>query len=131
MKFILDNNISPHIAHGINKFCAHEGHEVIALRDKFKENTSDLEWLSTLKKEGNWVIISHDRFAKNNLEKEAFYRGDSLAFILKKGWSGLKYWEKAAKIVKIWPAVVNQANLVDSGVFEIPVNGGKFKQAKL
>lgn len=131
MKFFFDNNISPSIARGINELCQPYHCSAVALRDKFEKDTNDIDWLLTLKSEGNWVIISQDRFVKNNLEKEAFYRGDSIAFIFAKGWVNLKYWEKAAKMVKIWPKVIEQANLATSGVFEIPVNSTKFKQAKL
>ena len=106
--------------------------EAIHLRDKFDPSTSDLEWITELKKEKDWIIISQDRFAKNKLEKEAFYKSDLLAFVLTKGWSQQKYWEKAHKIIRIWPTIIDQANLVKSGgVFEVPLTGTKVKVTKL
>ncbi|QRF57336.1 hypothetical protein [Variovorax paradoxus] len=43
-----------------------EGHigEIIHLREKFKAATPDIEWITTLGKEGGWTIISRDGFRK-------------------------------------------------------------------
>ena len=119
--------MSPAIAGAINQLCSPKGIEAVHLREKFPENTPDLEWITKLKKEKDWIIVSQDRFAKNKLEKEAFYKSDLLAFVLIKGWSHQSYWDKAHKIVRIWPNIIDQANLIKSGgVIEVPLTGKKF-----
>lgn len=65
--------------------CEHEDVEVVHLRDRFAENTTDTEWIKALSKEGNWAVISIDRFKMSPLEKEALRRSGLTAFILVKG----------------------------------------------
>ena len=132
MKFLFDNNLPPSLAQAMAALCEHEDVEVVHLRDRFAENTTDTEWIKALSKEGNWAVISIDRFKKSPLEKEALRRSGLTAFILVKGWSDHKYWEKAAQLVRWWPRIMEQAELVQPGaVFEVPWNfsgKGKFRQ---
>jgi hypothetical protein len=69
------------------------------------------------------------------MEKEALRRLGLAAFILKSGWSQLAHWDKAWRLVRWWPRIVEQANLVHGGaVFLVPVNFrgvGKFEQVRL
>jgi predicted nuclease of predicted toxin-antitoxin system len=85
LKFLLDNNLSPFLAHALNELAKADGHNVVALRDKFETSTPDIEWIDTLTKEKNWVIISQDHFNKiDGLEKEAIKRSGLTVFCLKK-----------------------------------------------
>ena len=86
MKFFLDNNLSPKVAKALDALFGDE-HSVVHLREKFAANTLDVEWISQLAKEGNWAIVSRDRFTKNNnLEKEALRRSGLIVFTLTKSW---------------------------------------------
>lgn len=129
MKFFIDNNLPPAIARALDELT--KDAQVTHLREKFDPGTDDLTWITQLKREGHWVVVSNDRFAKNDLEKEAFYESDILVFRLAKGWANLDYWTKSAKLVHVWPILMKQAGLITGGgVFEVTV-AGKLKQIKL
>lgn len=72
MKFLLDNNLPPALARALHELSKADGHQVTALREKFKANTPDIEWISQLRAEGNWVVVSKDKFSKGSMEKRAF-----------------------------------------------------------
>lgn len=135
MRFFFDNNLPLRLARAVHELSFGEDVEVIHLRDKFPANTPDLVWIDALAAEGDWVVISQDRLIKNPLEKEALRTSGLIAFILVKGWSKYKYWEKAVQMVRWWPRIIEQAGMVTGGaVFEVPwrVTGkGKFQPIKL
>ena len=69
MKFLLDNNLPPPLARAFHELSASEDHTVIHLSEKFPRDTADIEWISVLKAEGDWVVVSQDQFRKSDLEK--------------------------------------------------------------
>ncbi len=131
----MDANLSPHLARALGALCAPDGNVVEHIRDKFPHSTPDVEWIAALAKEGGWVIISQDRFHKNPLEKEALRLAGLTVFVLKRSWVGQKNWEKASRLVRWWPRIVEQADLVTGGaVFEVPYKfsgKGRFQQIRL
>nr|WP_239056750.1 hypothetical protein [Wenzhouxiangella limi] len=128
----IDANLPPALAFALDKLTQPEGHSVSHLTQRFSRSTPDHEWISALATEGEWIVITQDRFKKNDLEKKVFRESGLTAFFLMKGWSSLTYWEKSWKLVRWWPAVIDQAERVQPGAsFEIPVNfsgNGKFRQ---
>ncbi len=135
MKFFFDNNISPYLAKAIHELSQPHGTTVLHLRDRYDAATADNTWIEQLGKEGGWSIVSHDRFSKNNLEKEALRQSALVAFVLSKGWANQKEWDKAWQLVRWWPRIMAQAALIEGGaVFEVPVRfsgKGKFRQILL
>ena len=135
MRFLFDNNLSPHLAKAIHVLSEPHGAEVQHIRDKFASNTPDHKWINALAAEGSWCIISQDRLTKNSLEKEALRRSGLTAFILAKGWIDHTEWEKAWHLMRWWPRIMEQADLVTGGAaFEVPFRfsgKGQFKQIKL
>ena len=135
MRFLFDNNLSQYLAKAIHALCEPHGVGVEHLREKFPHNVQDREWIAALGAEGGWSIVSQDRFTKSSLEKEALRRSGLVAFIMAKGWANHKEWEKAWRLVRWWPRIMEQANLVEGGaVFEVPVRfvgKGKFRPIKL
>jgi hypothetical protein len=128
LKFLFDNNLSPHLAKALDALSEPHGIQVVHLRDKFAPATPDDQWIDALAKEGGWSIISHDRFAKNSLEKEALRKSGLITFILARGWASLDGWHKAHLLVRWWPVLMQQAGLVSSGAFIVPTNfSGKGK----
>lgn len=135
MRFFFDNNLSQRLSRAIGELCAVDVVEVVHLKDRFPSNISDVEWIETLGREGDWTVVSQDRLTKNPLEKEALRLSGLTAFILVKGWNSHKHWDKAAQLVRWWPRIMEVNALVAAGaVFEVPwrVTGkGRFKPIKL
>jgi PIN like domain len=105
-------------------------HSVVHLREKFSVETKDDVWIRQLGEEGNWVIVSGDpRITKNPHNRKAWLASGLTAFFLKSGWTNLKLWVIAAKLVEWWPRIVAQAEMITSGEgFLVPVRGSKFEK---
>ncbi len=134
MKFLLDNNLPPAPAEALNALSRAGGDEVFHLRQRFLPSTPDHAWIGSLATEGHWAIVSHDRFTKNELERNALQVSGFIVFVLTRGWSGLPFWDKVALLVRWWPRILEQARLVESGGFLVPPRygaKGRFKSVPL
>ena len=134
MKFLIDNNLSPHLAAALHALSEPQGHVVVHLRDKFPANTPDHEWIEALASEGNWVIVTRDRIGKNDLERKALRQTGIVTFMLKSAWNNRDFWSKAWNLVKWWPRIVDHAGGVTNGVFLVgwrTSGKGKFETVKV
>lgn len=104
---------------------------VVALRAKFPANTPDEKWIQALADEGDWVVITHDKF-KKGMEPEVLRRAGLIVFLLGKSWGHHKFWDKAYQLVRWWPAIVDLSERLEGGAaYEVPYRfsgKGKFKQ---
>lgn len=134
MKFFFDNNLSPHLAHAIRELCVPDGATVKHLTDRFNRAEKDLVWIKELANEGDWAVISQDRFSKNDLEREALRSSGLIVFCLQHSWSSQQYWPKAQNLVRWWPAILEQASRIQGGAaFRVPwrfSGKGRFEQIK-
>ncbi|NWD79918.1 hypothetical protein HX891_05995 [Pseudomonas reactans] len=135
MNFLLDHNLPPALARALNELSHVHEHGVVPLKDKFPQSASDISWISALRDEGDWVVISQDRFAKGHAEKQAFRDCGLPIFCLAKHWSSETYWNKAHNLVRWWPAIMKQSALIRGGAaFSVPWRfsaPGKFDQIKM
>ena len=135
MKFLFDNNLSPHLARGIGELSRTDGDRVktvAPLRDKFPPDTPDIQWLTQLDREGGWCTVSGDNFRKGDAERELVRRAGFTVFVLHKRWSNHPYWNKAAQLVLWWPHIVEQSERVTRSALRVPWRtSGKFEQIRL
>jgi hypothetical protein len=128
----LDNNLAPAFAGALHALSKKDNHTVEHLRDRFSPDTPDIAWIEDLKNRGGWTIISQDHFRKSDLEKKAFRECGLVVFCLDKHWVKAKYWDKAHNLVRWWPPIIEQANLISGGAaFRIPwrlTGKGRFEQ---
>src|SRR5688572_549867 len=83
--------------------------EVIHLSDKFDRDVPDVEWISTIGKEG-WVVVSGDtRISKNPIERAAWQEAGFTAFFLDDGWASKNFWTQAAELIRWWPIILSTA----------------------
>ena len=127
MKFLLDHNLPPVWAKGLNEFSANQFDsksfsQVVALRDKFRHGTLDIEWLKALGEEGGWAVVSADFFrSKGNAEREMIRRQGLSVFVLNKAWhKSHTFWPRTAQLLLWWPEIVRQANSVQASAVEVP-----------
>ena len=125
MRYFLDNNLPPAIAEALNALSRSADCKVVHLREKFAPDTADAEWIEALGEEGDWVIVTSDRaIKKNKHERQALINSGLTVLFLGKAWVNLKFWDKAHKLVKCWPAVMSTCSSVVSGsALEVRVNG--------
>lgn len=135
MNFLIDNNLPPAIARALHELCKAEGHSVIPLRDKFASDAPDIHWITQLQAEGGWAVISQDKFSKGDVERQAFRACGLPVFCLTRQWGQTPYWSKADNLVRWWPAIMKQAELISGGAafrvawkFSAP---GRFEQLKI
>jgi len=104
----IDENLSRHIAIALHhlQMLLPENHTIQHVTDKFGGyGTPDLEWLQTLADEGNWVILSKDRFRKGAAEIHAFRQAGMTIFYLDNQWSKHDGWKEAMRLLKWWPDI--------------------------
>jgi hypothetical protein len=133
VKFLIDNNLSPHLAKALDALSSPQGHLVAALRDKFPASTPDHEWIEALASEGGWVILSIDQFKKSALEKKAIAECGLLVFCLDRQWARFDFWLQAERLVKWWPKILAASDLLGPGrPYRVPwaVTNGRFNQVK-
>ena len=93
---------------------------VTSLREKFPTNTTDVEWLSTLGRESDWVVISQDYFRNHTEEREVIRLAGLTVFVLPKQWSSHPFFPRSAQFIRWWPCIVEQANSGESSIYELP-----------
>lgn len=131
MKLLFDNNMSPHIARGLDKLF-NGAHQIIALRDYFgRADLSDVEWISRLGKEGGWCVVSEDvRITRNRIERDAFLAARLIGFFLAPAVRKAPTHIKTARLLFLWDHLQSISDSVESGLFEVPIRGTKLRQLK-
>ena len=129
MNVFLDNNLSPHLAHGLNALLEPEGDHVVHLSDKFPRNTADQVWIEALADEGRWVVVSADRrIDRNPLEREAWRRSRLVVFFLAPQWRRSSSIEIAWRLLRSWPRIREAAAMFRApAAFEVPFSSGKLR----
>lgn len=136
MRYFFDNNTSPHLARAVGELCKADDSPstVVHLADKYPGNRSikDPVWIPELAAEGDWIIISGDRFAKDDAEREAVRRSGLIVFTMSSQWNNHAHWMKAYNLVRWWPAIDEQASRIRGGAaFRVPwkfSGKGQFEQ---
>lgn len=124
---MVDNNLSPSLALSFQPLFPE--HTIIALREKFAANTSDVEWIRDLDKEGGWAVLTAERRLKTRPhERLALDRSNIVFFFLTGSWLKYQVAEQAWRLIRLVPAMATQAGLA-VGLFDLPINASaKFRQ---
>lgn len=134
MKLFVDNNLPPALARALHALSEPSGHCAVHLKEKFQQDISDSDWITTLSNEGGWSVVTHDKLNKG-LEREALRRAGLIVFFLDKGWSNHQFWDKAHNLVRWWPRIIEQSEGIKGGAaFKVPFNfsgKGQFEQITL
>jgi hypothetical protein len=129
VRSFLDNTMSPALARAVAELERNsDQHDVVHLRDKFRANTPDVEWITALGAERDWVIISGDlHISRNKAERQAWIDSRLTAFFLKPAWEDQRFWVFAWRFMKWWPSIVAQARMAKQGEgFHVPIRGERF-----
>jgi hypothetical protein len=129
VKVLFDHNMPPAIARALHEVIRLDGHEAHALRDRFPQQISDIDYFTELGRDGDWIVISKDQAnAKKRAERAAILRSGVLAFYLRPSVQQQPIHQQAATITWHWDKILQQRQLNERGLFELPVNkGSKFR----
>jgi PIN domain-containing protein len=124
LKLLLDNDLSPRIARCLQALFI-DDHKIVALREKFPENTTDVEWISALDQEGGWAVVTKDLHIRTRPhERKALDKSNLIYFFLSGAWRKYTVDEMAVRLIRLIPKIEAQTALAASGRFELPINAG-------
>jgi hypothetical protein len=123
LRLLLDHNLSPRLATALNSLFV--DHEIYALRSKFSENVTDVDWITALDREGGWAVLTKDlRIRQRPHERAVLDRSRIVYFFLAGAWRKFSVEESAARLIRLIPKMAAQTELADRGRFELPINAG-------
>lgn len=129
MRFFLDNCLAVRHARALHAIVEPDGHAVIHLRDKFEADTPDVQWLQTLGREGDWIVISGDvRIVRNAHERAAWHQSGLTVFFLKPGWTNIAPLEQHAKLAHCLQDIMKCAEHAKKGSGFTVTPHGKIEQ---
>ena len=136
MHVFIDENLSHRIANALHHLAQlrTEKHSVVHAREfNARPGVPDQEWLERLQQEGNWVILSKDRFKKGDPERLAFENAGLTIINLGKDWSRRKVWDTAIQLIRWWPTISKEVTQTKGPMlYELPWGmSGKLKGRKL
>ena len=126
---MIDENLPPAMAKALAALFIGQ-HQVDHIFLRFGPGVKDLEWISTLTREGRWVIISGDRrITKVHAEYQAFRNSRLVGFFLSKGLYKAKLTKQVERILALWDIIERQAGMIEGGaMFELPMTSTKLRQ---
>lgn len=128
VKVLCDHNLPPALARSLHAIVTLDGHEAYALRDLFKVDISDVEYFNKLGSRGSWIVISKDlKNSRKRAERTAIMNNRIVAFYLSSSLQKKHIAMQAAAILWHWPAMLQQKQLVERGLFRLPEKKGKFR----
>lgn len=129
-KVLFDHNVPPCIARALHEIISIEGHEAVALRDRFSPKITDIDLYRALGAERGWIVISRDaKQARRPAERAAVLQARLLVFYLKPAVEKMRMAEQAAVILWHWDKIVQQRQIVESGLFLLPENKSSLLRA--
>lgn len=126
---MIDENLPPAMAKALAALFVGQ-HQVDHILLRFGAGVKDLEWISTLSKEGRWIIISGDRrITRVHAEYQAFRSSRLVGFFLSKGLYKAKLTKQVERILALWDVIERQSGMIEGGaMFELPMKSTKLRQ---
>ena len=124
MRFFLDNCLAIRHARALHEMVKPD-HSFTHLQDKFPANTKDEDWIRTLGRDGDWIVISGDyRIGKNAHERRAWHESGLTAFFLSKGWTNIPPLLQHSKLTVVLEKIIETAARANPGSgFSVAMNG--------
>jgi hypothetical protein len=123
VKLFVDHNLSPAIPRCLQHL--YPDHTFIALRDRFPANTTDINWIADLDRDGGWAVLTKDlRIQFRPHERLALDRSKIVFFFLAGAWRKYSVPETAARLIRLVPLMAKQVDIADRGRFDLPINAG-------
>lgn len=116
MKILLDENLPARLAESIQVLARDEPYEINHVIPWLGKGTSDVNWIRAVGREGGWVVISNDHHIATRPHEIAAWRQNGvIGFILPKMFNQLRFWEKAAYLMRWWETIIEAATVAKPG----------------
>jgi len=128
VKVLLDNNLPPSFAIALNALSEREGYgSVHHLRDFFDPRITDANWITELGNDSGWTAVSGDTRIRNRPHELAAFSAAGLVLVtLAPSWSKLRFWDKAALLIRCWPDIYQvAASAPRPSLFEVAARPGQ------
>lgn len=130
---LFDNCTSPVFAKTLNGFIFHLGHRAFHICENeddghqlgIDRHASDEAWMESIQKDPRvWIVVTgDDRIRRNSVLRQALRRANIRGFVLAPAYQKSPLNMTASMIVRKWPEMEKQMNLVQgAGLFELTVN---------
>jgi PIN like domain len=132
VKFFFDHNMSPAMARALRELVRGE-HEITFLAEKFPRDVSDIDWITGLSNDGQWIVISGDRrITRNHAEYHAFRNSNLIGLFLSQGLNKAPVVKQLERILALWSTILTISATVQGGaMYELPVKSTKLRQLKI
>jgi len=121
MKYFVDNNLSPKLAHGMRAF----GESVDHLTDHFPEDAQDTEWLEYIGQNEMFLITRDDAIRRNPAEIQALRHYRVGAFFI--AGKNRTRCDIILQVVRNWPRIKEFSTRLNRPfAFRVPPSGTKF-----
>ncbi|MDO8678455.1 MAG: DUF5615 family PIN-like protein [Acidobacteriota bacterium] len=126
MRFFVDNNLSPKLAHGMAAF----GEDVTHLQDHYPADAKDTDWLPRIGRD-EWILLTRDdRVRFKPAELGAIKQHRVGAFYL--GGKERSRWELIQQVVRNWPRMNELAEKTARPfAFRVPPQGAAIDRLTL
>jgi hypothetical protein len=103
VRFFFDNCVSSKFVQALAILAQIQDYELVHLTSKFTADTKDEDWIRSLAKDGDRVIISGDpRISKGQVQRKAWQESGLTAFFFADGWASKGFWKQAESLVHWW-----------------------------
>lgn len=124
MKVFFDHCLSFTLAHALAALFRDE-HEIVALKDKFPRNITDIDWITALNKEGHWIVVSGDqRITRNRTERRVFQTSQLTGFFMAPAVKNAPVLKQLERLCALWDNMLTLAGAAQPGaLYELPIRG--------
>jgi len=125
MKCLFDNMLSPRLSRALNALESEYGMPVVHLKEKFKPNTPDVEWIKQLAEEGDWFVITKDTGIRKNPNERRVWKESGLSIVfLERSLAEMDFWELSWRLVRYWGPIKGAISQSKEGAsFSVSING--------
>lgn len=116
MKVLFDENLPGLLAESVQVLARDEPYEVHHVIPWLGKGTSDVNWMKAVGSEGGWIVISNDHHIATRPHEIAAWRQHGvIGFVLPKAFNQMRFWDKAAFLIRWWEAIMDAAGAAKPG----------------
>lgn len=131
MRVFFDHNLSHVLPEALQAVFPNE-HEICALEKKFPRTITDIEWITALNREGQWIVISGDlRITRNRAERAVFQSSKLTGFFMAPALKKARVIKQLERLCALWDNMITLAGAAAPGaLYELPIKTAEPRQLR-